>query len=169
MSTGPALGARIPVPVRSRKPLPATQRASPMHARCRPQTAPSHRHRRREPARPLASAASRARAPRRPPHILEPIPDAGQHPCCTRHTPQLDQQPICAPSRGARRRCDVRGAIDTILSPRARSDGSATSMSAMAQDRVKSTCDGHAAMSSSQSGSSRFPGIGGGRDVQGSR
>ena len=126
-------------------------------------------HRRREPTRPLPSTASRTKALGRCPDLLEPIPDAGRHLCGTRHTPQLDQQPICAPSRGAWRRCDVRGAIDTILSPRARSDGSATSMSAMAQDRVKSTCDGHAAMSSSQSGSSRFPGIGGRRDVQGSR
>ena len=84
-------------------------------------------HRRREPTRPLPSTASRTKALGRCPDLLEPIPDAGRHPCGTRHTPQLDQQPICEPSRGARRRCDVRGAIDTRSSSRALSGGSTTS------------------------------------------
>ena len=126
-------------------------------------------HQRREPTRPLPSTASRTRALRRCPDLLEPIPDAGRHLCGTRHTPQLDQQPICAPSRGARRRCDVRGAIDTRSSSRALSGGSTTSTQALMQVQVDATCDERATVTSSQSGSSRFPGMGGGRYVQGSR
>ena len=138
MPTGPALGARIPVPVRSRTALPATQRASPVHARCRPQTAPRHHHRRREPARPLASAAGRAQAPGRFPHLLERIPAASRRPPRARRTPPLDPSPLGGPRAGTRSRRESRGAIDTRLSSRARSGGSATSTPALVRDRVES-------------------------------
>ena len=169
MSTGPALGAQIPVPVRSRKPLPATKRASPMHARCRPQTAPSHRHRRREPARPLASAAGRTQAPGCFPHLLERIPAASRRPPRARHTPPLHPSPLSGPRAGTQSRRKSRGAIDTTLRSRARSGGSAASSPALVHGRDRFTCNERAAMSASQSGSSRFPGMGGGRAVQGSR
>ena len=126
-------------------------------------------HRRREPARPLAPAAGRAQALGRFPYLLERVPTASRRPPRARRTPPLHPSPLSGPRAGTQSRRKSRGAIDTTLRSRARSGGSAASSPALVHGRDRFTCNERAAMSASQSGSSRFPGMGGGRAVQGSR